>query len=76
MASTYTEVGDDGIDDGEREPSLAVPVCRCGEARLEPLFSLLASLGGVVRIWLEVICLRSAAGELWADENEGAGVDG
>ena len=27
--ATYADVGDEGIEEGEREPSLAEPACKC-----------------------------------------------
>ena len=53
----YTEVGDEGIDAGEREPRR--PVRRCWEA----LWESLCSFGAVERFALEVTCRSSLAFE-------------
>lgn len=49
-------MGDDGIELGEREPSLASDVRRCCEVRLPE------SLPGVVSPVFEVICRKSVGG--------------
>ena len=51
---TYTDVGDEGIDAGEREPRRCV--LRCCELRFESL----RSRDGVVRLVAEVMCRNSA----------------
>ena len=43
---THTDVGDDGIDAGEREPKRCVR--RCCELRFASLFSFCGGLGGFV----------------------------
>jgi hypothetical protein len=54
--ATYTDVGEDGMDEGEREPNLIVPVCKCGDV----LECLLDSLVGVAStLLLEVMCRNS-----------------
>ena len=56
LRGTYTDVGEDGIDEGEREPSLIVPVCKCGDI----LECLLDSLVGVTStLLLDVMCRNS-----------------
>ena len=42
---TYTDVGDDGIEAGEREPKRCV--LRCWELRFASLFSFCGGLGGI-----------------------------
>lgn len=62
IISAYTEVGEDGIDEGE--PSRLVGDVRCCEARFGDFVSLTSPV-------FEVICLKSmggTGGELRVDE--------
>ena len=56
-AGTYTDVGEDGIDDGDLEPSLAGPVVRSVDCR-EGTF-------GVVMTPLFEVIWRTFAGADW-----------
>lgn len=60
VAWSYADVGDEGMDEGERDPSLAVPVCKSCEAWDESLCSL---WDGVRRVECEVILRISTGGE-------------
>lgn len=60
VARSYADVGDEGMEEGEREPSLALPVCKIWEAWDESLCSL---WDGVRRVEFEVILRRSTGGE-------------
>lgn len=57
MGRAYTEVGDEGIEDGDLEPSL------CVRKSCEFLFESRLSRGGVARFVFEVIWRSSAADE-------------
>ena len=63
VAWSYAEVGDDGMEEGEREPSLLL--CKSWDVWDESLYSLCE---GVRRVEFEVILRRSTLGEWWGDE--------
>lgn len=65
MAWSYADVGDEGMEDGEREPSLAMPFCKICEVCDDSLCSL---WDGVRRVEFEVILRRSTGGEWWGIE--------
>jgi hypothetical protein len=60
VAWSYAEVGDEGMEEGEREPSRGLAVCKSCEAWDESLCSL---WDGVRRVEFEVILRRSTGGE-------------
>ena len=66
---TYTEVGEEGIEEGEREPTLCVR--RCCELR----FDNFRSRVGLARFELEVMCRRSV-GERLLDIEVSASCEG
>ena len=55
-SGAYTEVGEDGIEEGEREPSLAELVW---SRFVEALEGFVESFGGVAMPPFDVMCLKS-----------------